>query len=86
MDYSAIGQTTHLAARMEQLATLGSIRLTAGTLRLVEGLVQVTTLGRFPVKGLRNGGKITFRFTCTEGLPSSAMLGGPSPRRLACVF
>src|SRR5712691_5304387 len=29
MDYSAIGQTTHLAARMKQLATPGSIRLTA---------------------------------------------------------
>src|SRR5499427_2365264 len=29
MDYSAIGQTTHLAARMEQLAPPGSIRLTA---------------------------------------------------------
>jgi class 3 adenylate cyclase/tetratricopeptide (TPR) repeat protein len=52
MDYSAIGQTTHLAARMEQLATPGSIRLTASTLRLAEGLVQVTALGRFPVKGL----------------------------------
>src|SRR5439155_12150949 len=52
MDYSAVGQTTHLAARMEQLATPGSIRLTAATLRLAEGLVQVTALGRFPVKGL----------------------------------
>src|SRR5712691_8443759 len=52
MDYSAVGQTTHLAARMEQLATPGSIRLTAATLRLAEGLVQVTTLGRFPVRGL----------------------------------
>src|SRR5262245_60354098 len=52
MDYSAVGQTTHLAARMEQLATPGSIRLTAATLRLVEGLVQVTALGPFPVKGL----------------------------------
>src|SRR5439155_21082535 len=38
MDYSAVGQTTHLAARMEQLATPGAIRLSAGTLRLVEGL------------------------------------------------
>jgi hypothetical protein len=28
MDYSAVGETTHLAARMEQLATPGSIRLT----------------------------------------------------------
>jgi class 3 adenylate cyclase/tetratricopeptide (TPR) repeat protein len=52
MDYSAVGQTTHLAARMEQLATPGSIRLTAATLRLVEGLVQVNTLGQFPVRGL----------------------------------
>jgi class 3 adenylate cyclase/tetratricopeptide (TPR) repeat protein len=52
MDYSAIGQTTHLAARMEQLATPGSIRLTASTLRLVEGLVRVTALGPIPVRGL----------------------------------
>jgi class 3 adenylate cyclase/tetratricopeptide (TPR) repeat protein len=52
MDYSAVGQTTHLAARMEQLATPGSIRLTAATLRLAEGLIQVNTLGQFPVKGL----------------------------------
>jgi class 3 adenylate cyclase/tetratricopeptide (TPR) repeat protein len=52
MDYSAIGQTTHLAARMEQLALPGSIRLTADTLRLVEGYVEVTPLGPVPVKGL----------------------------------
>jgi class 3 adenylate cyclase len=52
MDYSAIGQTTHLAARMEQLAAPGSIRLTAETLRLAEGLVQVSALGPVPVKGL----------------------------------
>src|SRR5712691_1473196 len=31
MDYSAVGETTHLAARMEQLATPGSSRLTAAT-------------------------------------------------------
>jgi class 3 adenylate cyclase/tetratricopeptide (TPR) repeat protein len=52
MDYSAVGQTTHLAARMEQLATPGSTRLTAPTLRLVEGLVRVNALGQVPVKGL----------------------------------
>jgi class 3 adenylate cyclase len=52
MDYSAVGETTHLAARMEQLAPPGSIRLTAATLRLVEGLVQVKALGPVPVKGL----------------------------------
>ena len=52
MDYSAVGQTTHLAARMEQLAVPGSIRLTAETLHLAEGFVQVTPLGPVPVKGL----------------------------------
>jgi class 3 adenylate cyclase/tetratricopeptide (TPR) repeat protein len=52
MDYSAIGQATHLAARMEQLAAPGSIQLTAETLRLAEGLVQVKPLGPIPVKGL----------------------------------
>src|SRR5207253_1529849 len=53
MEYSAIGQTTHLAARMEQLATPGTIRLTADTLRLVEGFVEVTPLGPVPVKGVQ---------------------------------
>jgi class 3 adenylate cyclase len=37
MDYSAVGQTTNLASRMEQLAAPGSVVLTAATLRLVEG-------------------------------------------------
>src|SRR5262249_51993458 len=37
---------------MEQLAAPGSIQLTAETLRLVEGLVEVTPLGPAPVKGL----------------------------------
>jgi class 3 adenylate cyclase/tetratricopeptide (TPR) repeat protein len=52
MDYSAVGQTVHLAARMEQLAPPGSVLLTAATLRLVEGLVHVNALGPLPVKGL----------------------------------
>jgi len=52
MDYSAVGQTTHLAARMEQLATPGSTRLTGETLRLAEGFVQVIPIGPIPVKGL----------------------------------
>jgi class 3 adenylate cyclase/tetratricopeptide (TPR) repeat protein len=52
MDYTAVGQTTHLAARMEHLAPPGTIRLTADTLRLAEGFVRVTPLGPIPVKGL----------------------------------
>src|SRR5262249_61037582 len=35
MDYSAVGETTHLAARMEQSAPPASCRLTPATLRPV---------------------------------------------------
>src|SRR5262249_29720020 len=52
MDYSAVGQTTHLAARMEQPAVRGSILIAPDTLRLVEGYVQVRSLGPILVKGL----------------------------------
>lgn len=52
MDYTAVGQTTHLAARMEQLATPGTIRLTANTLTLAEGYIAVKSIGPVPVKGL----------------------------------
>ena len=52
MDYTAVGQTTHLAARMEQLATPGTIRITADTLALAEGYLEVHGIGPIPVKGL----------------------------------
>ena len=51
-DYSAVGQTTHLAARMEQMAEPGSILATAATLRLAEGYVRVAHLGQQPIRGL----------------------------------
>src|SRR5215813_6234562 len=54
MDYSAVGQTTHLAARMEQLAPPGSILLTTETRRLAAGVIQVKALGATPVRGLRH--------------------------------
>ena len=69
MDYSAVGQTVHLAARMEQLAPPGSILLTAATLRLVEGLVRVNALGPLPVKGL------------TEPVEGYELVGASSLRR-----
>jgi class 3 adenylate cyclase/tetratricopeptide (TPR) repeat protein len=56
MDYTAVGQTTHLAARMEQAATPGSILITVDTVRLVEGFVEVRSLGLVNVKGL--GGSV----------------------------
>jgi class 3 adenylate cyclase/tetratricopeptide (TPR) repeat protein len=53
MDYSAIGQTVHLAARMEQLAMPGAILITPEVLRLAEGYVLVKSLGPVPIKGWR---------------------------------
>lgn len=52
MDYTAVGQTTHLAARMEQIAAPGTAYITGDTLRLAEGYVDVKPLGPVPVKGL----------------------------------
>src|SRR5262245_63252467 len=52
MDYTAVGQTTHLASRMEQLAKPGSILLTRATLELVEGYVNVKPLGPVSLKGM----------------------------------
>ncbi len=81
MDYSAIGQTTHLAARMEQLATPGTIRLTTETLRLAEGLVQVTALGPVPVKGLTEPVEI-FELTGASALRRRLQVG--ATRGLTC--
>jgi class 3 adenylate cyclase/tetratricopeptide (TPR) repeat protein len=52
MDYSAIGQTTHLAARMEQQASPGAILITGWTARLAEGYVAVRALGPKAIRGL----------------------------------
>jgi len=52
MDYTAVGQTTHLAARMEQLAEPGTTLFTPPTLALCEDFVQVKSLGPMHVKGL----------------------------------
>jgi class 3 adenylate cyclase len=52
MDYTAVGQTAHLAARMEQMAMPGTILVTADALRLAEGYIQVRAVGPVPIKGL----------------------------------
>src|SRR3990172_9280960 len=52
MDYTAVGQTTHLAARMEQMAAPGTILITPSTLRLAESAIRVVPLGPRPIKGL----------------------------------
>jgi class 3 adenylate cyclase len=54
MDYTAVGQTTHLAARMEQLSAPGTTRLTGSTLGLAEGFVKVTPLDQCRSRGWTN--------------------------------
>ena len=52
IDYSALGHTTHLAARMQELAGPGVSLMSASTLRQVEGFIQVKSLGGVRVKGV----------------------------------
>ena len=52
MDYSAVGHTTHLAGRMQQLARPGTTLLSEATLASAEGYVEVKALGPTPVRGL----------------------------------
>src|SRR5262245_23038900 len=52
MDYSAVGHTTHLAGRMQQLARPGTTLLTEATLTSAEGYIEVKALGPTPVRGL----------------------------------
>jgi class 3 adenylate cyclase/tetratricopeptide (TPR) repeat protein len=52
MDYTAVGQTTHLASRMEQMARPDTIMATRSCVRMAEGYVTVKALGRQTIKGL----------------------------------
>jgi class 3 adenylate cyclase/tetratricopeptide (TPR) repeat protein len=79
MDYTAVGQTTHLAARMEQLAVPGTILITADTLRLAEGFVLVNPLGPVPVKGLESPVEI---YTLTGASPARRRLEAAAARGL----
>ena len=49
---SAVGQTVHVASRMEQLAKPGTILATRETIELAAGRVRTSALGPVNVKGL----------------------------------
>jgi class 3 adenylate cyclase/tetratricopeptide (TPR) repeat protein len=53
VEYSAIGQTTHLAARMEQLARPGTTLITDATRRAADRYIEVESHGPVPIKGLK---------------------------------
>jgi len=52
MDYTAVGQTVHLAACMEQMAQPGSILIPAEALRLAEGYAEAKSVGHVGIKGM----------------------------------
>jgi class 3 adenylate cyclase/tetratricopeptide (TPR) repeat protein len=79
MDYTAVGQTTHLAARMEQIADPGAIVITPDTLALAEGYVEVKSLGSVPVKGLANAVEV---YEVTGAGPSRTRLQAAAGRGL----
>ena len=80
MDYTAVGQTTHLAARMEQMATPGSILISQRTLRLAEGVVSVQPLGALPVKGLDVPLEV---YELVGAAPTRSILRAPGAQRLS---
>src|SRR5437879_3824022 len=62
MDYTAVGDATNLAARMQALAEPGAILVTEATHRLIAGYVQSEALGPMPVEGHAGPGDV-FRIT-----------------------
>ncbi len=54
MDYDAMGSSAHLAARMEQSATPGTIRITDSVRSLTAGFIETRSLGPTAVKGFQD--------------------------------
>ena len=70
-DYTPVGHSIHLAARMESLASGGAIVVSEHTYKLIEGYFECKALGAAKVKGV------------TEPLPIYEVLGvGPLRTRL----
>jgi len=65
LDYTAMGETTHLAARLEQIAEPGTILCSAATARLSDPKVVCRSLGRRSIRGLGEGIEI-FQVVGTE--------------------
>jgi class 3 adenylate cyclase/tetratricopeptide (TPR) repeat protein len=51
MDYTAVGDTTNLAARLQQMARPGSVLVSEATHRAISGFFETLDLGEVPVRG-----------------------------------
>jgi len=79
MDYTAQGETVNLAARLQQTAPAGEVRLSEATTRLVSGYFHIQPAGPVALKGLpspvptfsvtaRRGGRGRFDLALERGL------------------
>src|SRR5262249_6708602 len=79
MDYTAVGLTTHLAARMEQMAKPGSALITGESMKLAEGYIEVKPLGPIAVKGLDTATEV---YELTGLVPARSRLQASAARGL----
>ncbi len=75
VEYSAVGQTTHMAARMEQLARPGTTLIAETTRRLAERYIEVAAHGPVPIKGLKQPVEV---FELRGATPASRLQSAPS--------
>ena len=79
MDYTAQGETVNLAARLQQVAPPGGLRLSEATMRLVSGYFVIEPTGEVTLKGLAapvttftatrvRGGRARFDLALERGL------------------
>jgi len=80
MDYSAIGDTTNLSARLEQIAAPGTVLVSDATSRLVQGYVRLEALPPVEVKGKTEPVPI---YTVIGTLPRRSPIASRSERILS---
>jgi class 3 adenylate cyclase len=69
--FTASGEVTNLAARLEQYAQGGQILIGEETARRVEGLFSMKRLGEISLKNLKNSGEI-FEVSLPQPAPADA--------------
>jgi class 3 adenylate cyclase/tetratricopeptide (TPR) repeat protein len=76
VEYTAMGDAVNVAARMEQTADPGTVRITEETRRLVAGRFEVDPRGAIEVKGKAEP-VTAYRVVGRTGLVGRELLGGP---------
>src|SRR4029077_5433177 len=76
VEYTAVGQTTPLAARMGQLARPGTTMITEATRRLADRHIEVESRGPVPIKGMRQPVEV---WEQCGGAPAPALQSSGNP-------